>query len=192
MPNILALPSLRLTKWLFVVLTLGALGYMAQFFMKAYPNTALVVESAALPREEPVEPAAPDLPMVSYDQLAQAVASRNIFSSTASAQTAAAEQTPLGQLPSHLKIVGILIANPSQIVIEDAQVKQTYFITQGAPQGGIDIARVNGHQMVLSYQGQEIAVELNKKTMVDANPDVNAQINFNMNPAGMNVNGPIY
>ena len=59
-------------------------------------------------------------------------------------------------------MVGILIAHPSQIIIEDTLVNKTYFIDEGSAQAGIKIVRVNNDQMVINYQGQDIPVPITK------------------------------
>jgi type II secretory pathway component PulC len=88
---------------------------------------------------------------------------RDIFSlSDADDTSGNVENTPQGQLPAHLKIVGILISNPSQIIIEDTFAKKTYFIDESDPQDGIKIVKVNKDQMTINYHGQDIYVPIRK------------------------------
>ncbi len=97
-----------------------------------------------------------------YDASAN-VQARDIFSlSTDVSPSGIVENTPKGQLPAHLKIVGILIAHPSQIIIEDSFLHKTYFIDEENPQAGIKIVRVSKDQMIINYQGQDISVPVNK------------------------------
>jgi len=87
---------------------------------------------------------------------------RDIFSLSDVDSTGTIENTPKGQLPAHLKIVGILIADPSQIIIEDTFAKKTFFIDEYHPQDGIKIVRVIANQMTVNYQGQDINVPVTK------------------------------
>ena len=89
--------------------------------------------------------------------------SRDIFSmSLADNSNGAVENTPKGQLPEHLKIVGILIGHPSQIIIEDTFASKTYFIDENDPQAGIKIVSAAKDQIVINYQGQDIPVAVHK------------------------------
>jgi type II secretory pathway component PulC len=87
---------------------------------------------------------------------------RDIFSMGTAVDLSGVENTPIGQLPDHFKIVGILIAHPSQIIIEDRLANKTYFINEGSPQAGIKIMRVRKDQMIINYQGQNISVPIDK------------------------------
>jgi len=88
---------------------------------------------------------------------------RDIFSLNSAAPSGAVENTPKGQLPDHLKIVGILVSHPSQIVIEDTLANKTFFINEGESQDGIRIGRVSKDQMLINYQGQNITVPITKR-----------------------------
>jgi type II secretory pathway component PulC len=106
----------------------------------------------------------PIFELKAYQESGQIDQARDIFSLTpAVSPSGAVENTPKGQLPVHLKIVGILIAHPSQIVIEDSFANKTYFIDEGNPQAGIKIAKVGKDQMIINYQGQDIVVPISKK-----------------------------
>lgn len=87
---------------------------------------------------------------------------RDIFSLTPSLPSGAAKSTPKGQLPDNLKIVGILIAHPSQIVIEDTSSNSTYFIDEGESKDGVKIVKVDQDRMTINYQGQDIVVPVSK------------------------------
>ncbi len=69
---------------------------------------------------------------------------------------------PTGQLPAHLKVVGIILGEDPEVVIEDSQVNQVFFITKGRPQAGIEIQKVEAGKVVIVYQGQSIDLPLNK------------------------------
>ncbi len=70
---------------------------------------------------------------------------------------------PQGQFPDHLRVVGVIIAHPSQIIIEDSLAHQTYFIDEGTPRDGFNITQVTPDQMVVNYQGQDIIVPVGRK-----------------------------
>jgi type II secretory pathway component PulC len=104
----------------------------------------------------------PVLDLQPYDASANAQA-RDIFSLTTTVTSSGSvENTPKGQLPDHLKVVGILIAHPSQIIIEDTSANTTYFIDQDHPQDGIKMLKVAPDQMTINYQGQDIIVPVTK------------------------------
>ena len=88
---------------------------------------------------------------------------RDIFSLTPpAASSGSAENTPKGQLPDHLKVVGVLIGHPSQIIIEDSSSNNTYFIDEGQAQDGIKIVKALRNQITINYQGQDISVPVTK------------------------------
>ena len=74
-----------------------------------------------------------------------------------------AANTPAGQLPGYLKIVGIVVAHPSQIIIEDTSANKTYFVDEGTEQDGVKIVRVSNDRMTISYLGQEIPVGIHRE-----------------------------
>ena len=98
-----------------------------------------------------------------FDYYAAFLKKRNIFdygSADTSAGTTPA--APAGQLPEHLKVVGIILADKPEVVIEDTQSKQTYFVQEGQKTGDLEIERIKGNSVVLLYQGQTIEVEAHK------------------------------
>jgi type II secretory pathway component PulC len=99
------------------------------------------------------------------------IQNRNIFSSAAAQPANAGANnvsTPTGQLPAHLKVVGLVIGEPSQVIIEDTTLSQTHFISEGHPQAGISIARVNKNEIIINYQGETISLPIqNPQSSVD-------------------------
>ena len=164
MGNTFAWPMIRLVRRLSMILTLGCCVYVIFFlFFKDRDNAmpqigqgAVGANNIALIAPSPV------LDMKPYDASVGTQA-RDIFSlDTSVGPSGAVENTPKGQLPEHLKIVGILIGSPSQIIIEDEFVKKTYFIDEGTSQAGIKIEQVNKDRMLINYQGQDITVPITK------------------------------
>ena len=162
MKNTLAWPYLRFVKRLLIVLTFGCGIYMVYFLFTMYRNPVFQDDS------RPVKDTVMDAPALELDlkpdeSWVALIQTRDIFSS-GTADTSVLGQTPTGQLPSHLKVVGIVIANPPQVIIEDTSSKQTYFISEGKLQAGIRITRVDKNQIIVNYEGQNISVPIHKET----------------------------
>jgi hypothetical protein len=162
MPNRIALPIIHLIQRLSMVLTLGCCIYLVFFllfmgregFGTAETNHA-PLKNVNLASPAPVVGLKPNNISVSFHV-------RNIFSLSDAGPSDFVENTPNGQLPAHLKIVAMVIADPSQIVIEDTFTKKTYFIDEAHPQDGIKMVRTDKKQMVINYQGQDIIVPITK------------------------------
>lgn len=58
------------------------------------------------------------------------------------------------QLPSRFKVVGLILDARAQVILEDNQLKKTYFITQERGDGGFALTRVEAGRVELTYQGQ--------------------------------------
>jgi len=153
---------IRTVQRLSMILTLGCCAYLAYFWLSQDHDH----QSNNQDNELPLKSTGPSLSAPVLDlKLTEAAAfspGRDIFSVPVAASAVEANKTPKGQLPDNLKIVGILISNPSQIIIEDTVAKQTYFITETTPQNGIKIVQVKNDQMIINYQGQDIPVAINK------------------------------
>jgi len=67
---------------------------------------------------------------------------------------------PANALPVNLKVVGIIIGQPSELVIEDVTTHQTYFIAQGTTVGGIEVTDIQNKKATIKYQGQDIILPL--------------------------------
>ena len=63
-------------------------------------------------------------------------------------------------LPAYLRIVGILMSTPSEIVIEDTQAHKTYFLKEGEVAEPFQIFSLKDGKLVLAYQGQSFEVNL--------------------------------
>lgn len=163
MGNTYSWPIVRLVQRLSMVLTLGCCVYVIVFLFTKnqdnfMPEKSNIISKKALGLVAP----APVFDLKPYDTSANAQG-RDIFSSTTTVSpTGTVENTPKGQLPAHFKIVGIVIAHPSQIIVEDSFVNKTYFIDEGGTQAGIKIVRVDKDKMTINYQGQNIDVPITK------------------------------
>jgi hypothetical protein len=162
MGNTLAWPMIRLVQRLSMILTLGSCVYLISFLLfRNHDNSMPVGNNAVPPKGDILVSPNPVLDLNPSEESAP-VQARDIFSLSDVGPSGTLENTPKGQLPAHLKIVGILVADPSQIVIEDTFAKKTYFIDENHPQDGIKIVQVRANQMMINYQGQDINVPINK------------------------------
>ena len=162
MGNRIAWPIIHLVQRVSMILTLGCCIYLIFFLLfKTHDNSISVENNNAPLKDTDLVSPTPVLSLKS-NTTSVSVQARDIFSLSGVGPSGALENTPKGQLPAHLKVVAILIANPSQIVIEDTYAKKTYFVDEDHPQNGIKIARVSKKQIVINYQGQEITVPVMK------------------------------
>jgi hypothetical protein len=56
-------------------------------------------------------------------------------------------------LPAQLKVVAVVVDGAVQVVIEDVNLKKTFFIEQGLEKDGFRIERIDGRKIFLSYYG---------------------------------------
>ena len=160
------LPYARQVRILFIAVTLGCVVYMGYFLLVARRSPVLMDDGSST-KDTAVDP--PALDLKPYETLAAGIQTRDIFSSGPMDAAGVLAQTPKGQFPAHLKVVGIVIARPAQIIIEDSDSKQTYFISEHDPQAGIKIARVDKDQIIVNYQGQNISVPIHEHTKTTVN-----------------------
>jgi len=153
---------IRLVQRLSIFVTIACCAYVILFLLFKNRDTFIPENNSIVPSKGiELVSSSSVFDLKPFDATAGAQA-RDIFSMTTQAPSGPVENTPKGQLPNHLKIVGVLIAHPSQIIIEDTLANKTYFIDEGAPQAGIKIVQVGRDQMVINYQGQDIPVPVNK------------------------------
>ena len=162
MGNKVAWPVIHLVQRLSMMLTLCCSIYLIVFLLiNAHDNSITAGSNNVSLKDTSLISAVPVLDS-KPNGAAVSVQSRDIFSLSDIGPSGTVENTPKGQLPAHLKIVAMLIANPSQIVIEDAFAKKTFFIDTDHPQDGIKMVSAGNGQMVVNYQGQDITVPLTK------------------------------
>jgi hypothetical protein len=163
MQNMIALAMVHLVQRLSMALTAGCCIYIVFFlFFKGKDNSvsnngkAVPAISSDLMARSPVFDGKPG-------DATALTRIRDVFSiAPAETGNGGLENTPAGQLPQYLKIVGIVIAHPSQIIIEDTSANKTYFIDEGSIQDGIKIARVLKDRMIINYLGQDIPVPVHR------------------------------
>ena len=119
MINVFPLSIIRTVQRSSMVVTLACCTYVVIFLFSKnqdIPTPAAsgvnVSKGVGLIAPEPVFDLKP------YDVSSDTQA-RDIFSLASVGPSGNVENTPKGQLPGHLKVVGIVIAHPSQIIIED-------------------------------------------------------------------------
>ena len=103
-----------------------------------------------------------DLPVpLPYESYASKIKKRNVFSSSIdSSELNLANAVKPGTLPSHLKVVGIVVGDPTEVILEDTNSRQTFFIRQGHEENGMSIQKVESNQVILNYQGQAVTIPL--------------------------------
>ena len=101
----------------------------------------------------------------SLESYTNKIASRDIFSS-ASPSVPFVPSAGETELPVNLKVVGIVVGKPSEIIIEDSSVHQTYFIPEGQSQGGITLQKISDGSALLLSQGKTVVVKI-KGTRAD-------------------------
>ena len=161
MSNGLGLPIIRLVQRLSMLLTLGCFLYIAFFLISKAKEDVLPDNSSAVASSSMGSVSVSPLLAIQTDSSVNTQA-RDIFSLSTDSAGAVLEATPKGQLPNHLKVVGIVVAHPSQIIIEDSLVNKTYFIDETHPDGGVKIVKTGRDQMIINYQGQDIPVAITK------------------------------
>lgn len=151
---------LKNLEYFFILLTILCIGYVGSFYLsqnKMTDNQAAVstADSADVNADDRVD--VQDLKP--YDFYAKQIDTRDVFIPLKQAKPVEVKSFG-GQLPSNFKVVGIILAKPVQVIIEDQTAHQTYFITEDAPVNGIGIKSVSGDAIVLNYQGQSIQVNI--------------------------------
>ena len=163
MANTFALSLIRLAQRFFILLMLSCCAYVIFFFFSKDQDDSMTKNNTLVSRKGiALMSPSPVFDLKPYQETGQMTRARDIFSLTTATSSGAVENTPKGQLPDHLKVVGILIANPSQIIIEDTSSNTTYFIDEDHPQDGIRMLKAGRDQMIINYQGQDIIVPVTK------------------------------
>jgi type II secretory pathway component PulC len=79
-------------------------------------------------------------------------------------EDAGLEQEPVvltsDTLPEHLKVVGIIVGKPSEVVIEDTKAQQTFFIQEGDNIGDFAMQRLGEDKIIIKYQGQNFQIPI--------------------------------
>jgi type II secretory pathway component PulC len=102
-----------------------------------------------------------------YDFYAKKINERDVFVKSEELKVVQQAGAADVQLPPNFKVVGIVFSNPAQVIIEDQVAHQTYFIAENAPSNGISIKRVLSNKIILSYQNQDIEINV-KGNQIDA------------------------
>jgi len=63
-------------------------------------------------------------------------------------------------LPEHLKIVGIVVGEPTEVIIEDTKAQQTFFVREGENMGDFAMQRSGEDKIIIKYQGQNFQVPI--------------------------------
>jgi len=154
------LKLLKNLEYFFLLLTVVCVGYIGYFFLTQHKtiDVSLPLPSVKLQELDSADETTQELRP--YDFYAKQINGRDVF--VAPKQVKTIERTGLaaGQLPVNFKVVGIVLANPAQVVIEDQTAHQTYFVSQDSPSNGISIKYVLKDKIVLEYQNQNIDIKI--------------------------------
>jgi hypothetical protein len=153
---------LKNLEYLFLIVTFMTIAYIGHFFFSNkkpdYATVPAPVKSSKSVPEQVV-----NLDLKPYEFYARSIENRDIFTTT-SASTSGGDALkptiPAGQLPPNLKVVGLDLGPKAQVIIEDVNSNQTYFITQAKSEIGISIQSVEKDKISLNYQGQRIEIGL--------------------------------
>jgi len=151
---------IRLVQRLSMILTLACCIYLIIFILSKSHDNLMPAENSKVALKDAV--LISPTPLLEKKAADETAPTRDIFTLSDVGPSGALENTPKGQLPAHLKIVGIVVADPSQIVIEDTFTRKTYFIDENHPQGGIKIVQIKAGEMTINFQGQDIHVPISK------------------------------
>ncbi len=148
---------LKFSEYALVLVIVAAAGYIGYFFLTHKNDQPAVLKMSSSAEEK--SPEGFRLETKPYAFYESRIKGRDIFGFAApAAADPAASGTPSGELPAHLKVVGIVIAYPAQVIIEDTDAHQTYFIEEGKAQAGIKIERAAKDKIFINYQNQSIAI----------------------------------
>lgn len=158
MPNNIAWPLVSFIQRSCIILTVASCVYIAFFLLSKAKEIDVSDVSADVSEKDPSYlPPPPVVDVKSYD----ITNSRDVFSLASEVgPSGVVDKTPKGELPQHLKVVGVMVSHPSQIIIEDTFLNKTFFISEGETQDGIKIAEVDKNQMIINYQGEDITVPI--------------------------------
>lgn len=165
----LGLPKILLIKRLCIGLTALCIVWMFFMLSAAYSSKKILPQSLGAVKAKELKEIQLNIEPVA---LPEQFKTRDIFYAPVPVVAAAAEAP--GELPaqvstaipSHLKVVGVLIGNPSEVIIEDTNAKQTYFIREGKPQAGIGIEEVNRNEIVIKVEGRNVSIPIGRDAPV--------------------------
>ena len=153
---------LKNIEYLFIAVILFCLGYMGYFFLMKN-NTSNQTFKTNIPQQlvdqtmqDFVAPATKP-----YEVYSDKINTRDIF--TQHIVVPVKPTVSLSQLPPNFKIVGIVMGQSSQVIVEDSNTHETYFINKNTPQGGIALEKMEKDKVFLNYQGQSIQVIVKSK-----------------------------
>ena len=143
------------------------IGYIAfaLFLKKDQLRIPNEVYHAAVPAAEGQEPSTLQS-LKPYSFYAEELEKKDIFGFVApgSVKGAGAKgpESAKVELPSNFKIVGVIVGHPSEVIIEDTQAKETFFLQEGKQLGDFEIEHAEKEKVALKYQGKSFNVDLKK------------------------------
>jgi hypothetical protein len=154
--------SLKFFNFLLLVLALGLTGYLGREIFSLWkegknvsplgfrPTKITLAEEDKKIEEEALKP---------YSYYSQEIGKKELFKSSVlqgqETQTTALAPT-INEMSANLILLGIVLDEQPQAIIEDSKTKKTYFLYKGDNIGEIKVEDIQENKVVLSYQGEKI------------------------------------
>lgn len=148
-----------------VVLMVAGVGYFGiKGLTLETKKTDVMTIDTLDPSQEILPTMAADVaPLSYYEEIA---AQRDIFNTTFQKPTqpifpdqASGSVAPVDPL-RNLRLVGVVLAQPSQAIIEDSEAQETLFLFKGDSVRGLTVADIGEGKVTFLYQGQKIELPL--------------------------------
>ncbi len=93
------------------------------------------------------------------------IEARNIFSPAATEESSTAqgpiEQGPsLEEVKSQLNLLGVMMGDTPQAIIEDKKTQRSYFLNKGGSFDDIQVKAISENKVILTYKGQEFELTI--------------------------------
>lgn len=151
---------IKVLNFTFIILTIVFASYAGyQYFFLSQKNVAgITMQAEKIPQENPpADVVAPALKPLSY--YASPVEERDLFETDffqkkKSAETKSA--VPLPDLTKSLRLVGVILDRFKEAIIEDTQLKQTFFVHQGDRINEAVVEEIQEGKVILLYGDQKV------------------------------------
>ena len=151
--------KLKFLEGLLLIFFIGMAVYIGMGFKKEYTGESMPsMEGSPVAANGDGESASLFPSLRPYPYYADKFKERDLFAplGTAPVNMAQSQNPPeIGhEFPSHLRISGIILGNPSEAVIEDKNANSSYFLKEGESSGDLQILKVNKDSVSVNYLGK--------------------------------------
>lgn len=151
-------------NFILVILLAGLLIYVIPLFLKRPKSAVENLEGKIKLQEGAYVKKAEEPKRPSFDYFSEPVGARNIFSPVLKDETQAqpaVEQGPkLEDLKGQLSLLGVISADPPQVIIEDKRTQKTYFLNKGSTFDDIEVGDILENKVILIYKGKQFELVL--------------------------------